>query len=90
MSASIDDVGLDGTVKSSKVKAVKKEFVEDNKEGILPPVNKIMVACQSVSNIDDDGHALVRHLHPYRLVGGSSFDAVIQADLIDIYDDVNI
>ncbi|CAH1413864.1 unnamed protein product [Lactuca virosa] len=89
-SASIDLVGVDGAVESSRKRVEEKEFMEDNKEGIIPMVNKGKAAWQSVSSADTKGLALVRRLRPHRIVGNSSHISIVQVDDIDIPDDANM
>ncbi|CAH1420359.1 unnamed protein product [Lactuca virosa] len=61
-STSTDPVGMDGAVESFRKRVEEEEFVEDNKELIIPVVNRRKAAWQSVSSID------IEELAPLKLV----------------------
>lgn len=88
--ASIDFLSVDVGIESSRNKSLEEEVVEDNKEGVLPFVNKRKASWQSVSGQDVVGLALVRHLHPRKLARGSSHVVNVQNEVIDIPDDGNV
>ncbi|CAH1440448.1 unnamed protein product [Lactuca virosa] len=89
-SALIDPWTLDGVVESSDKKIVEEEVMEDNKDGIIPMVNKHKAVWQSVSDADARDLALVWRLRPRHLDGGSSKIGTVQNEVIDIVDNRNV